>query len=462
MKELAAYIEQNRVFLDSRLVELVRIPSVSSQTAHDADSLRAADWLVNLLTKAGFDAQAYPTDHHPIVVASSPKIDGAPTLLIYGHYDVQPVEDDGSWKFPPFDAFIQDDVLYGRGASDDKGPLMAHIFAAEYWMKYAANRPQLNVKFMLEGDEEGNSDVAARFVREHADLLACDYLALSDSPQFAPGQPAITVGFRGIAYYQIRLFGPANDLHSGMYGGAITNPCNALAKLLGSLVDAHGRITVPEFYDDIVRPSEAEQIQVNNLPFDAEQFYNAVGVTEGSGEEGETILSRIWTRPSFDIHGLSGGYQGEGSKTVLPATASAKFSFRLVTGQNPASIVKNLRSFLASQIPPGIRMELESLSSSPAVSVDTSLPCMKAAARAVEFGFGCSPLFIREGGSVPIISVFSELLTPNIVMLGLSQKTDNAHGPNEHFSMTDFYRGLKAAACLWRELSVSEPFVPTK
>ncbi|MDO4583280.1 MAG: dipeptidase [Planctomycetia bacterium] len=452
MGTIAEYIDENEPRIQEELFTFLRMPSISSQSEHEEDCQQTARWLVDYFRKIGFSAREYPTEGHPVVLAESPRVEGAPTLLIYGHYDVQPVDPVALWESDPFEPQIREGAVYARGASDDKGPLWAHIQAAAFWMQ-SEQRPAMNVKFFLEGDEETGNEAASVFVYQNTELLRCDYLVLSDSPQFASGQPAITCGLRGMAYYEVKLTGPNRDLHSGMFGGAITNPCNALTRLLASLVDRDGKIQVPGFYDDVLRASTEEMAQLEMLPLEEEHFYAAAGVTGGTGEKDESVLSRIWLRPSFDIHGLSGGYQGEGSKTVLPAWASAKFSFRLVPRQSPGDITKSLRLFLAGQLPPGIQMELQSYAGTPGISVDISQPCMKAAARAVEFGFGRSPLFIREGGSIPIVSAFAEALTPHIMMIGFSQTTDNAHGPNEHLSMADFYRGMKTSARLWRELA---------
>lgn len=450
---ITEYLEENRERFEQSLFELLEIPSISAQSEHDADCQRAGQWLVNYFQKIGFQAELLPTDAHPVVFASSPKVEGTPTVLVYGHYDVQPTDPLDEWQTAPFVPSVRDGYVYARGATDDKGPVLAHILAAEYWMQTTKKLP-LNLKFLIEGDEECGNGQFDDFVRQNTEMLACDYLVLSDTPQFAPGEPAITCGLRGNVYYELKLTGPSQDLHSGMFGGAITNPCNTLTKMLAAMKDEAGRITVPGFYDDVKRLSRDQREQLEMLPFDEDDFFAGVGVTGGTGEEGFSVLQRRWVRPSFDIHGLSGGYQGEGGKTVLPAWASAKFSFRLVADQNPEKITKSLRGFLETLLPPGIRMELVSFGKgSGGVSIDTSTPCMQAAARAIEFGFGRSPVFIYEGGSIPVVATFAQCLTPNIMMIGLSQSSDYAHGPNEHFSLSDFHRGIKTSARLWRELA---------
>ena len=457
MFTITEYLAAHEREIVAQLLELVKFKSISADSDFHADCDAAAQWLVQHFQNIGFSAELYPIpEKHAIVFAQSPYIANAPTLLIYGHYDVQPVEPLNEWKIPdPFQPVEEDGVIIARGVSDDKGPFFAHIVAAEYWMQ-SENRPKLNVKFLLEGDEEGGNERTEAFVRKYSEMLSCDYLALSDTPQFEPGQPAITVGLRGIVSYELRLFGPQQDIHSGMFGGAVTNPCSVLTKILASMKDENQRITIPNFYDDVFRLSPEANSALKLLPFNETQFFGNLGLTEGTGEKDMSVLERIWTRPTFDINGLTGGYQGEGGKTIIPAWASAKLSFRLVPNQNPREITASLEKKIREQIPPGIRMEFKVESEAAGMSVDITKPCMKAAARAIEFGFGRSPFFIREGGSIPIVSTFAEILTPNIMMIGLSQKSDNAHGPNEHFALIDFLRGIRTSAKLWQELAALE------
>ena len=452
MQIIADYLHDNKERLEATLFELLRIPSISAQTAHQADSERTVDWLVEYFNRIGFSTQVFPTIGNPLIYAESPKFEGAPTLLIYGHYDVQPVDPLDEWETPPFEPTVRDGMVYARGATDDKGPLLAHIIAAEFWMQ-SENRPKINVKFFLEGNEEGGDNNITQFLHDNADLLACDYLALSDSSQFAPGQPAISCGFRGICGYELTLRGPKQDLHSGTFGGAVSNPATVLTRVLASFKDADGHVLVPGFYDDVQRLSADEQAQYDALPFDDEEFYRSVGAPGGEGEKDVPTLSRLWLRPTFDINGITGGYQGQGSKTIIPAWASAKFSFRLVPNQNPDKLWESLEKYVADQLPIGITAEWKHFSHVPGFSVDTTRPCMKAAASAVEFGFNRSPVFIRDGGSIPVVLTFSQVLTTNVMMIGLSQSTDNAHSPNEHWSMADFYRGIKMAVRLWYELA---------
>lgn len=450
---ISDYLLENSELLKKQLFELLRIPSVSAQTERESDCVKAAEWLRDYFVGIGFSSRLFPVStNHPMVYAESPTIPGAKTLLIYGHYDVQPVDPLALWETPPFEPVEKDGRLYGRGSSDDKGPLFTHLAAAEFWMKQP-NRPRLNVKFILEGDEESSGSATEIFVREHTDLLVCDYLALSDSTQFAPGCPSITCGLRGVAAYELTLFGPRQDLHSGMFGGAVTNPCTTLMEILGKMCDSDRRIRIPGFYDAVKRLSPEEEQQMRFLPFDADAFFASAGVADGVGEADASVLERITTRPTFDVNGISGGYQGEGGKTIIPAKASAKFTFRLVPNQDPEWLANALSHWIEEQIPPGIEMKLDVEGASGGYLLDLDRPCMKAAARAMEFGFGRSPFFVREGGSIPIVAAFSKLLTPNVMLLAYSQKTDNAHGPNEHFSLADFWRGIKTNVKLWQELT---------
>lgn len=456
MTTIAEYLTQNRDRIKNELKDFLRIPSISAQEEYTGDCLKAAQWLEKRFQDIGFTPKLFPlSTGHSIVYAESPKIEDAPTLLIYGHYDVQPVDPLDLWTETdqkPFEPVEKDGTLYGRGTSDDKGPLYTHIAAAEFWMKQT-QRPKINIKFMLEGDEEGGNSATEIFVRDNSELLSCDFLALSDTVQFGPGFPSITCGLRGVMAYELTLYGPKQDVHSGIYGGVLANPCNVLMEILGRMVDENRRIQIPGFYDDVRRLSPEEELQIHSLPFDERSFYATLGVNGGIGEKDRLPLERLTTRPTFDINGITGGYQGEGGKTIIPSKASAKFTFRLVPDQDEDDITSSLKNWLEAQIPPGIRMDLAVGGGASGMMVDLNRPCMKAAARAVEFGFGRSPVFIREGGSIPIVGTFCSVLTPNIMMLGYSQKGDNAHGPNEHFSLADFERGIKTNVKLWQELS---------
>jgi succinyl-diaminopimelate desuccinylase len=400
----------------------------------------------------GLATELVETAGHPIVYAESPPVADKPVALVYGHYDVQPPEPLDEWLSPPFEPTVRHGNVYARGATDDKGQMLTHVKSVEAWLKTVGKLP-IQVKFLIEGEEEVGSEHLAPFVTENRKMLACDTIVISDCGQFAPGIPAITYGLRGIAYYELRLRGPRQDLHSGTFGGAVTNPANALVTLLSALRDDRGRVQVPGFYDDVLPLAEREREEFRALPTTDAEFMQQVGVAGMFGEEGYTSIERRWARPTFDINGLTSGYQGEGAKTVLPARASAKFSFRLVPRQDPHKIAAALRKYLEQRLPPGISMELIDHHGAPGVVVPLESPYMKAAAAAIEQGFGRTPVFIREGGSIPIVNTFTHELGADALLLGWGQNDDNTHSPNEKFSLDDYHRGTLASAHLWQELA---------
>ncbi len=452
MSPIEGHLEASKQRFEEDLCELLRIPSVSAQPAHQGDMQRAANWVAERFVRLGFSTEVIPTSGHPLVYAESPHVEGAATALVYGHYDVQPAEPLELWTSPPFEPTRRNGNLFARGATDDKGQMLTHVLAAEAWMETQGRLP-LNLKFLIEGEEEIGSANLESFVRDNRERLACDCIVISDGAQFGPDQPAITYGLRGIAYFDLLLIGPNRDLHSGSFGGSVMNPANALIHMLAALVDERGKIQVPGFYDDVVPLSEQEREQLAALPFDEQQYAQQVGVTALSGEEGYTTLERRWTRPTFDINGLTSGYQGDGAKTVLPSTAAAKFSFRLVPDQDPEKISRSLRTMLAGLCPPGIRLELEEHHSTPGVRIPLDSPFVAAASSAIEYAFGRRPVYTREGGSIPVVSTFHNALGVDILLLGWGQDDDNTHSPNEKFSLVDFHRGIKASAKLWEELS---------
>ncbi len=452
MATLDEYLDQNGPRFEEELCQLLRIPSVSAMSTHKQDIRSAATWVLKQFQSLGFDAELIETAGHPIVYAESPPVPGAPTVLVYGHYDVQPPDPLAEWISPPFEPAVRDGNLYARGATDDKGQMFTHIKSAEGWIKTAGRLP-LNLKYVIEGEEEVGSANLDAFVDRNHERLACDIIVISDTSQFAPGQPAITYGLKGIAYFELRLTGPSQDLHSGVFGGAVTNPANALVRMLAALVNERGQVQLPGFYDDVMPITDTERAAMRKLGFDEKEFMRQLGVEALSGEDGYTTLERRWARPTCDINGLTSGYQGEGAKTVLPARASAKFSFRLVPNQHPDQVAATLKKFLEARVPPGIKMDLISFHGAPGVVVPLDSPYMDAAARAIEAGFGRRPVFIREGGSIPVVSTFHEKLGVDTLLLGWGQNDDNTHSPNEKFCLADFHRGIKASAHLWQEIS---------
>ncbi|HEY5311565.1 MAG TPA: dipeptidase [Pirellulales bacterium] len=452
MQTIDRYLTEHAADFEADLCELLRIPSVSADSRHRDDVRRAGDWVANQFRGLGLSTEIIETAGHPIVYAESLEAPGAPTVLVYGHYDVQPPDPLSEWHSPPFEPTRRDGNLYARGATDDKGQMLTHIKSTQAWIKTAGRLP-VNLKFLIEGEEEVGSEHLEAFIERERKRLACDVAVISDTAQFAPGQPAITYGLKGIAYFELRLTGPRQDLHSGTFGGAVTNPANALARMLAALVDEHGRVQVPGFYDDVVELDPQERRQMAELPFSDAQFMQSIGVDGLSGEQGYTTLERKWARPTCDINGLTSGYQGEGAKTVLPARASGKFSFRLVPKQDPLKLQRSLDQMLRGLCPPGIRLELTSYHAAPGVVVPLDSPYMAAAARAIEHGFGRRPVYIREGGSIPVVSTFHDRLGVDTLLLGWGLNDDNTHGPNEKFSLADFHRGIKASAYLWQELA---------
>jgi succinyl-diaminopimelate desuccinylase len=452
MKEVTKYIQTHRQRFEDELSALLRIASVSADSRQRGETRRAAEWMANHFQQLGLATELIETAGHPLVYAETPPVPGLPVALVYGHYDVQPAEPLDEWISPPFEPTVRSGNIYARGATDDKGQLFTHVKSVEAWIRTVRQLP-MQVKFLIEGEEEVGSEHLAPYVHEHREKLACDTIVISDSSQFAPGVPAITYGLRGIAYYELRLRGPRQDLHSGSFGGAVTNPATALVALLAALKDEDGRIQLPGFYDEVAPLTDRERDEFRALPLTDAEFMQQIGVDGLSGEAGYSAIERRWARPTMDINGLKSGYQDEGAKTVLPARAIAKFSFRLVPNQNPARITAALRSFLEAHLPPGLQMELIDHHGAPGVVFPLDSPYIRAASAAIEEGFGRAPVFIREGGSIPIVTTFAKQLGSDVLLLGWGQNDDNTHSPNEKFSLEDFHRGTLASAHLWQQLA---------
>ncbi|HUY32724.1 MAG TPA: dipeptidase [Pirellulales bacterium] len=452
MPDFETYLERHAAAFEDDLCELLRIPSVSADSRCRPDVRRAAEWVAGQFRSLGLTTELCETAGHPIVYAESLDAPGTPTVLVYGHYDVQPPDPLNEWLSPPFEPTRRDGNLYARGATDDKGQMLTHVKSAEAWIRSEGRLP-VNLKFLIEGEEEVGSAHLEAFIAAQGPKLACDVVVISDTSQFGPGRPAITYGLKGIAYFELRLTGPKQDLHSGTFGGSVTNPANALTRMLAALVNESGQVQVPGFYDEVDELDPAERAQFAALGFDEQEFKEQIGVRAVTGEVGYTTLERRWARPTYDINGLFSGYQGEGSKTVLPARAGAKFSFRLVPRQDPAAVHRSLEEMLRRLLPPGIQMELIAFHGAPGVVVPLDSPYMAAAARAIEQGFGARPVFIREGGSIPVVSTFRQRLGVDTLLLGWGLDDDNTHGPNEKFRLADYHRGTKSSAFLWRELA---------
>ena len=368
---------------------------------------------------------------------------------------MQPPEPLEPWTSPPFEPTVRNGNLYARGATDDKGQMFTHLKAAEAWLKTVGKLP-VNVKFLIEGEEEVGGANLEAYVAENRDKLRCDYAVISDTSQFAPGMPAITYGLKGLAYFELRVQGSNRDLHSGTFGGAVQNPINALTSILASFKDADGRIAIDGFYDEVLPLEDWERAEFAKLPFSEGEFMADLGVAELFGETGYSTLERKWARPTCDINGIWGGYSGPGPKTVLPCKAGAKFSFRLVPDQTPQQVAELVRLHVQRVCPPGVTWELEAMHGAPAVLVEVKgSTAVEAAVRAIEAGFGTPPVFIREGGSIPVVGLFKQNLGVDTLLLGWGQNDDNLHGPNEKFSLADFHRGIKASAHLLGELAAS-------
>lgn len=438
---------------EAELLQVLSIPSISTLPEHHADCRRAAEWLVAKLRAMGMDAQLVQAHEqgHPVVVAEWLGRPGAPTLAIYGHYDVQPADPLEEWRTPPFEPTVRDGFVYARGSDDNKGQHMAGVKAAEYW--FGAGGPPLNLRFLIEGEEEASGRSLPDFLRGNASRLHSDYLLLADGGFTAPGQPNLLTGLRGVLYTEIEVTGPPVDLHSGIFGGAAPNPFNSLAHILAGLKDREGRILIPGFYDDVEAPSLEELVDWAKDPVDDAELMRRMGTTALPGEPGYSARERIRCRPTLDVHGVIGGFTGEGSKTVIPATAKAKVSMRLVPNQDPDRVAAGLRDFLPSLVTEGTTARLIELSSASPVKVDVSHPGIAAASRAFQAAFGAAPLLTREGGSVPVTLDFQEALQTRLIVTGFGLPDDALHSPNEHHSLDQYHRGTEMVIHLMQALA---------
>ncbi|MCA9096932.1 MAG: dipeptidase [Planctomycetaceae bacterium] len=449
------YLTDNAPQFVEDLTELLRIPSISADSSRQSDVRRAAENVLQQMTSIGIDARIVETAGHPIVHGHWLKAPGAPTVMVYGHYDVQPPDPLDLWETPPFEPTVRGDAIYARGSSDDKGQMLTHIKSAQAWLKTAGKLP-VNIHFVIEGEEEVGSNNLDKFLADNRDTLKCDVAVVSDTAQYAPGIPGITYGLRGILACEATLTGPHQDLHSGVFGGAIANPANQIARLIARLHDDEGRVQIPSFYDDVLPLSPEERRRYADLPFDRDKFLADMGVDADWGEAGYSIPERRSGRPTCEVNGLYSGYQGEGPKTIIPSKATVKITCRLVPNQDPQKLTANLEHFLRKHCPPGLKLQFTPWHGCAGLVFDTSGPWMQAASRAIATAFGREPVFIREGGSIPVVSTFREILGVDTLLLGWGQNSDNLHGPNEHFSLTDFHRGMRASAHLWQELALAK------
>jgi acetylornithine deacetylase/succinyl-diaminopimelate desuccinylase-like protein len=441
------YLEQNKALYETQLTEFLAIGSVSTDPACADDVKQCATWLADHLKSIGMPTVTiYPTPGHPIVYAEDLSAgESAPTVMLYGHYDVQPVDPLNLWTNPPFEPVIRNGKIYARGATDDKGQVFLHVKAIEAIYKTRGKLP-INIKLLIEGEEEIGSPNLAPFVRENAELLKCNAVLVSDTSMFAPGEPSIVYGLRGLAYMEINVQGPNRDLHSGSYGGAVQNPLNALATIISKLKDEYGHIKVEGFYDDVLALTEQERAELAALGHSDERLKQDVNVDTLFGEEGYSSIERLGARPTLDVNGFLGGFTGEGAKTVLPARAMAKVSMRLVPHQRHDDIANKFISYVKSITPPGVTVEITDLHGADPVLVNRDSPAMHAAVKALEETFGTKCRFTREGGSIPVVLLFDQVLGVPTVLMGFGLNNENAHSPDEHFDLGNFHTGMKAAA----------------
>lgn len=453
MSDFAAHIDRELPRFHDELKAFLRIPSISTDPGHADDVRACADWVAEHLLAAGMhEAEVIETGGHPIVVGERIHSAEAPTVLVYGHYDVQPSEPDELWTSPPFDPEVRDGRLYARGSIDDKGQVHMHIKALETRLASGADVP-VNLKLVIEGEEEVGSRHLAAFLHEHAARLACDAVLVSDTGMFSPELPCITTGLRGIVYTEINVHGPRSDLHSGTYGGAVVNPANALAAILAGLRDEDGRATVPGYYDAVRPISPRERADLERLPMNEETLRTGVGAPALGGEAGFSALERLWYRPTLDVNGLLSGFTGEGSKTVLPSHAMAKVSMRLVPDQDPAQVVEAFEARVRELAPEGVTVEIKRSHGGAPWVADTEHPVFDAASAALESGFGAPPAYIREGGSIPIVQEFEETFGAPALLIGFGLPGSNMHAPDEWIDLEVYRKGIAALADLYGRLA---------
>jgi len=446
MATVSEYIEDNKEQFKNELFDFLNIPSISTDSEYKNNVKDAAYFLINKLESLNMDrVELFETEGNPIVYGELITDESKPTVLVYGHYDVQPPDPMDEWETPPFQPTVRDGDIYARGASDDKGQSYTHLKALEAYQKTDTDFP-VNIKFIFEGEEEIGSPSLVPFIKDHKDLLECDMVLISDTAMFAEDTPSITYGLRGLAYMQINVQGSNRDLHSGVYGGAVDNPANVLCNIISKLKDDDGIIQIPGFYDDVVELTEEDREAYKKLPFDEEEYKEKLGLEALKGEKGYSTLERTSARPTLDVNGLWSGYQGEGAKTVLPAKAGAKVSMRLVPNQDPKKTAKLFKEYVHSLAPDTVTVTVtEHHGGNPAIT-DLSFYGLQAAADAFEAVYDKEPFFTREGGSIPIVADFQKVLGAQSILMGFGLNSDAIHSPNEKFALKDFYRGIHTSA----------------
>jgi len=453
MNQVVDFINVNRDRYIDELKQYLAIPSISALPEHAGDVRRAAEWTADSCRTAGLEnVKLIETPGNPVVYGDWLNAPGKPTILFYGHYDVQPVDPVNLWTSPPFEATVRDGEIYARGAADDKGQVFMHIKAVEAHLKKNGSLP-VNIKFFIEGEEEVGSVHLDEFVRSHKQQLAADVVVISDSPMFDRGIPSICYGLRGLAYFQIDLRGTKSDLHSGSFGGAVANPAFVLGQILAQMKDRSGHIKIPGFYDDVRALSDAERAEWKKLPFNETKYRKDLGAPRLFGESGYSTLERVWARPTFEVNGLLSGFTGEGAKTVLPATAMAKVSMRLVPDQHPDKVADLFEAYLKKVAPKTVELKLTRMHGGKPWMTEFDNKYVRAAGRAIELGFGQAPVFNREGGSIPVVSTFQEELGVPSVLFGVGLPDENAHAPDEKLDLGNFHNGIIASAFLYQEIA---------
>lgn len=451
MEQAIRYLRDHRAEHLDWLTELCRIPSISTKKEHQADVARAVQWIHELCTRVGLKSQVHETGGHPLVLAEWCAAADMPTVLVYGHVDVQPEGDLALWDAGPFEPVQRDDWLICRGSADDKGQILVYLRAAAAWLQTTGRLP-LNVKFLIEAEEEISSPNLAPFVQKQQQRLACDHVLISDTGLYEDGWPTITYGTRGILYKEVRVSGPKHDLHSGSFGGSVANPANVLAQFIASLHDADHRVALPGFYDDVLELTAAEKTLAERLPFDEQQYLDELGCPAPWGERGYSSNERRSSRPTLDVNGIYGGFMQEGANTIIPARAGAKISMRLVPNQDPDRISRTFDEAVKQRIPAAVRHEILNHGKSGAYVTPVDGAAMRAADRALAEAFGRPVVYIREGGSLPILPMFKRVLGADSLLLGLASPQCNAHGPNEKVNLRDLDRGAEAVVRLWEYL----------
>jgi len=447
-----AFVESNQQRFLDELTAFLRIPSISTLPEHRGDVDRAAQFVADGMRSAGLEnVEIIQTEKHPLIYADWLHAEGKPTVLCYGHYDVQPADPPELWKTPPFEPTVRDGSIYARGSADDKGQMYMHIKAVEALRAVNGTLP-VNLKFLIEGEEEVGGASISKYVAQNAQKLKADVALVSDTALYAPGVPTLCIGLRGLIYLEVEATGPSRDLHSGLYGGAAPNAVSGLIELLAKAKNARGEIKVPGIYDDVEPPAPAEKESWAHLPFKEKDFLKKeVGSTKLTGESKYSVLERIWARPTFEVHGIAGGFTAAGSKTVIPAKATAKVSFRLVPRQDPDKIIASFREFVKKNAPRGIQIEVRVLTASPGLVVDPDHPAIQVAARAFTDIFQKPTVFIRSGGSIPIVGDFGAHLGIPTILMGFGLPDDGLHSPNEKYSLDNYYKGIMTIAHFFEE-----------